>query len=152
VGTKVAADLKIFTDGCLVETRSSTHDSELLLRDLLEWAPAALKLPKVKISIKKKLFVSEIYVSCEKELTMINPKLSKFVKTLAGAMPAEAPKSYQLAGMSFATDPKEGTQLANFRFERQINTNFGDHRYFTAAPMHTDVHLDLIEQFEKLLA
>jgi len=150
-GIKVAADLKIFTDGLLVETRSSTHDCELLLKDILEWAPGALKLPRVKVPVKKKLFVSEVYVSSAKELTAINPKLTKFAKTLAGAMQDDAPKSYQLVGMMLATDPKDGTQLANFRFERQINTNFSEHRYFSAAPTHTDVHLDLIEQFEKLL-
>lgn len=150
-GEPVAIDLKIYNDGLIAESRSNTVIADAFLKDLFVWAPSALGFPKTSVSVQKKLFASELYIECAHELTTINPKLAKFAKSLAEAVSAESPKSYELSGLQFSTNPKDGTQLVNFRLERQVNTNFELHRYFSAAPMHTDAHLALLSEFEKLL-
>lgn len=150
-GEPVVVDLKIYNDGLIAESRSNTVIADAFLKDLFDWAPSALGFPKTSVSVQKKMFVSEVFVDCDNELTMINPKLAKFSRSLGEAVSSESPKSYELSGLHFTTDPKDGPQLVNFRLERQANTNFELHRYFSAAPMHTETHLALLNELEKLL-
>lgn len=151
-GKTIAIDLKIYTDGMIGESRSNTIDTDAFLRDFFAWAPTALGFPKTDVPIRRTMYVSEMYVECTHEITAINPNMNKFIKLLSEAVPSGSSKSYELSGLHFSTDPKDGPPLVDFKFERQINTPFGHHRYFSAAPIHTDDHLELLQHLEKLLA
>ena len=41
--------------------------------------------------------------------------------------------------------------ITPFLFERQENTTPSEHRYFSRAPLRTDDHFKLLEEFETLL-
>ena len=97
------------------------------------------------------MYVSELQMESKHLLTMINPKLANLSKSLAALVPADSATSYEVSSLAFATDPKDGTPLLNFRFERLINTPFAENRYFSAAPVHTDDHLELLENLERIL-
>jgi hypothetical protein len=151
-GKDIVVDLKIYTDGLIGESRSNTADTDAFLRDFFDWAPTALGLPKLDVPIRKTMYVSEMYVETDQEMTALNPGLDKFCRLLGSAVPSGSSKSYELFGLHFSTDPKDGPPLVNFKFERQVNTHFSHHRYFSAAPIHTDHHLELLQNLEKLLA
>jgi len=42
--------------------------------------------------------------------------------------------------------------LGKFSFQRRDNTPFSENKYFSDAPLPTDGHLQLLEQFEKDLS
>jgi hypothetical protein len=84
-------------------------------------------------------------------LTTINPKLGKIAKALASLVPPGSSTSYEATSLAFSTDFKDGTPLVSFKFERQINIPFSEHRYYSSAPVHTDDHLELLESLEKML-
>jgi hypothetical protein len=150
-GVSVVVDLKVYNDGFLADCRSSTRDSEMFLADLFSWLPAGLGLPKTEVPIRKTMYVSELQVESKDLLTLINPKLATLRKSLAALVPKGTATSYEVASLAFATDPKDGTPLINFKFERLINTPFAEHRYYSSAPVHTDEHLELLENLEEIL-
>jgi hypothetical protein len=150
-GANIVVDLKVYNDGLLADCRASTKDSEAFLADFFAWLQAGLGLPKTNVPIRKKMYVSELEMESKDLLTLINPNLAALGKTLAAKVPSGSATSYEMSSLAFATDPKDGTQLLNFRFERLINTPFAEHRYFSAAPVHTDDHLELLESLEKIL-
>jgi hypothetical protein len=150
-GVNVVIDLKVYNDGFLADCRSNTKDSEMFLADLLAWIPAGLGLPRVEVPIRKKMYVSELQMESKHQLMMINPKLAPLSKSLAALVPKGSATSYDLSSLAFATDPKDGTPLLNFKFERLINVPFAEHRYYSSAPVHTDDHLELLENLEEIL-
>jgi hypothetical protein len=106
----------------------------------------------VEVPVRKKLYVSELNVETDHRLmVMMNPKLAKLSNLLAALVPTGSATSYEAAGIAFATDPKDGAPLINFRFERLVKTPFAENRYFSAAPVQTDDHLKLLENLEELL-
>lgn len=151
-GVNVIVDLKVYNDGLLADCRSSTRDSEMFLADLFSWLPAGLGLPKTDVPVRKKMYVSELQVESKHLLMMINPKLTTLSKSLASLVPNGSATSYEISSLAFATDPKDGTPLINFKFERLINIPFAEHRYYSSAPVHTDDHLEMLESLETILA
>jgi hypothetical protein len=150
-GVNVIVDLKVFNDGLLADCRSNTKDSEMFLADVFAWLPIGLGLPKTEVSIRKKLYVSELQLESTHLLMMINPKLATLGKFLAGLVPKGNATSYEVSSLALATDPKDGTPLINFKFERLVNVPFAEQRYYSSAPVHTDDHLILLENLESML-
>jgi hypothetical protein len=150
-GVNVIVDLKVYNDGLLADCRSSTKDSERFLADLFSWLPTGLGLPKTEVPIRKKMYVSELQVESKNQLEMINPKLATLNKSLAAVVPKGSATSYEVSSFALATDPKDGTPLINFKFERLINIPFAEHRYYSSAPVHTEDHFALLESLERIL-
>jgi hypothetical protein len=150
-GVNVVVDLKLYNDGFLADCRSNTKDSEMFLTDVFSWLPAGLGLPKTDVSIRKKMYVSELQMESKHHLIMINPKLATLNKALAAMVPKGSATSYDVSSLSCATDPKDGTPLLNFKFERLVNTPFAENRYYSSAPVQTDDHLELLDNLEKIL-
>jgi hypothetical protein len=151
-GVDVAVDLKVYNDGLLADCRSNTRDSDSFLADVLAWLPEGLALPKADISIRKKMYVSEMIVESDELLALVNPKLSGLAQKLSSLIPRGSPTSYEVSSLALATDPKDGTPLINFKFERQANMSFDQHRYYTSAPIHTDDHWRLLKDLEAILS
>jgi len=38
--------------------------------------------------------------------------------------------------------------IAGFTIQRRVDTPFGENKYFSEAPLPTEIHLDLLQQFE----
>jgi len=150
-GVNVIVDLKVYNDGLLADCRSNTKDSERFLADLFSWLPTGLGLPKTEVPIRKKIYVSELQMESKHQLEMINPKLATLNKSLAAMVPKGSATSYEVSSFALATDPKDGTPLINFIFERLINIPFAEHRYHSSAPVHTEDHLELLESLERIL-
>jgi hypothetical protein len=151
-GVDITVDLKLYNDGFLADCRSNTRDSESFLADFLSWLPGGLALPKTDVSIRKRLYVSEMIVESDNPLVLVNPKLNKLAHTLSSLVPNGSPASYEISTLAIATDPKDGPPLVNFKFERQINMPFDRNRYYTSAPIHTDDHWTLLESLEAILS
>lgn len=151
-GIDIAVDLKVYNDGFLADCRSNTKDSESFLADLVAWLPGGLALPKTEVSILKRLYVSEMIVKPDSPLALINPKLSGLAQKLSSLVPKGSPTSYDISSLAIATDPKDGTPLVGFKFERQVNMPFNQNRYYTSAPIHTDDHWSLLESLEAILS
>jgi len=147
-GDKISVDLTIYRDGLVADTYASTEDSDAFLDDVSNWTARSLNLANYKEIVTKKNYLSIMYVETEKSLTMLNPKLAEILTFLSPKVgnPVEP--------MSLAIGVDEGLERKPipFRFERAEGVSFSKNRYFSSAPLQTQDHLDLLEEFEKILS
>lgn len=146
----VTVGLKIFNDGFVAETQSSTRDSEAFLDDGLRSAVKEFSLNFESDLIRMKLYGSEIYVRSDKNLLGINPNMSKFVSNMTSLIPGKTDIAYEMSGIScipIASTFPHAT-FTPFRFERKLNTAPSQRRFYSSAPLHTDDHLKILNDFE----
>ena len=147
----IGVDLTIYNDGFLADTRSSTIDSDGFLDDLLVWLSKEHNFIPHKGVQRGKVYVSELYFSMEKCLYTLNPKLEKFAGLLSSKIIGYNDIDLEVGGISLWRDPGKIGRPGAFRIERQEGLPFKENRYYSAAPLQTEAHLELLEEFEKIL-
>jgi hypothetical protein len=92
-------------------------------------------------------------VQTDKLLNSLNPKLDSFTKRIASLIDGHSHHSiaYETSGISFWTDPVLINSPTPFRFERVIDRPFAENRYYSVAPLQTDVHLEMLDELESIL-
>jgi hypothetical protein len=87
----------------------------------------------------------------DKSLEVINPKLKQISQYLSNTV-EEGNRIFQFGGVSFWPDPVGKVDPNPFTFERAINVPFSENRYYSAAPLPTDKHLELLDVLESILS
>jgi len=149
----IGFDLTIYNDGLMVDTRSSTDDSDVIIDEFLNWLSTAGLVPYQDV-LRSKLYVSELWVQTDKSLNTLNPKLESFAKRVTSLIVGHEyhPIAFETSGITFWTDPTVGNPPGAFRFERLIDVPFSENRYYSAAPLQTNIHLEMLEEFESILS
>jgi hypothetical protein len=150
----INVDLIIFNWGLVAETRSSTHDSDAFLDDLLNWASTEIELVTYKEVIRSKVYLSELWVQIDKSLNSLNHKLNNFAKRLTSLVEGHGHHSFafETSGIVFGTDYTVVGPPGAFRFERMVDVPFIENRYYSVAPLQTDLHLEMLEELEGILS
>ena len=146
----IDVELRIYNDGVVGDTRSSTEDTDSFLSDLLVSAANEFSLAYKSEIVRKKLYVSEMTVRTGKKLATLNPKLAEFAQKLAfatGGQPAP-----ELASIGFWPDILPNPSASVFRFERKFGAEFSENRYYTRAPLQTSKHLELLQALEAAIS
>lgn len=146
----VAVGLTIFSDSIAADTPSSTNQADAFLSDMFTRFSEILKLPDYNEIIGRRTYLSALYVSTDKSLQAINPKLNKFATLLSQSFEQTKPV-FEYGGISFWADPAKGGPLESFNFERAATVSFAENRYFSRAPLPTDKHLELLDKLENIL-
>jgi len=151
----IDVDLRLYNDGIIADTRSSTDDTDLFLNDVLESASKEFNLSYRPGLVRKKLYASEVNVRCDHPLSNLNPKLKaisdKLSTLVTTALPPLPPLVFDFSAISFWAELLTPTPVA-FRFERKQNSSFSENRYYSSAPLQTPVHLSLLEELESILS
>jgi hypothetical protein len=149
----IGADLGIYNDGLVATTRSSTNDSEAFLANVLELICKDYSLTFDSQMIRRKMYLSEINVTAEGSLSLINPALSEFARKISSVLTLEGGLGFQPTGIIFGSDqtitPISKQLFAGFYLERKVGAPFSENRYYSKAPLPTDQHLGLLEEFER---
>jgi hypothetical protein len=151
-GDLIAIRLSLFNDGLVADTRSSTVDSDAFLDDLFTQLSAQYNLPNYHLIIKKKIYASQVFVTTEKSLEIINPTLIEISKYLSEKIVGFGEVNFELGGIHFWPDQASPTRPSVFIFERTLNVPFSDKRYYSAAPLQTEEHLELLNILEQILS
>jgi hypothetical protein len=152
-GEDVMVNLTILDDGIVAETRSSTTDSDDFLLDSLQWASKELYLTYNPEMVLRKGYVSELTVLPENTLNKLDlleelaTKLSSLVSASYGL-----PVSYHMAGLMLAPDPTMKLIPASFQLERKLDKPFSENKYYSRAPLPTELHLQMLIELEQLLS
>jgi len=141
----VEVRLRIYGDGLIGETRSSTTDAEAFLRDVLSSAVREFGLTFRESMVLKKLYVSELNLDSDQSLETIHPRMPAFSETVSKAFGSQC----QPASIAFSS--AAGGQPV-FRFERKANVPFSENKYWSLANLETSTHIELLHQLESLLA
>lgn len=143
------AELGIYNDGLVGDTKADTEASETFLDDLLTWVQKeyGLQYPK---NIRKQ-YGSKLYVETKKSLNSLNPKLGKFANAISAKSKALGKLAYELGGVNFTAEQTGPLVPAVFRFERAEKGPYSDNRYYSFAGLSTADHLELLDQLETIL-
>jgi hypothetical protein len=149
---KFGIALTYYADGLMVETRAGTTIADDCLADLLQWATNTYSTTDYKALKIRKIYASEVHVSFDQSLGMINPKLANFGAAMArkARWPQPTPH-FEITSVAFGGDPGSKSQHPPFRIERDASAAFEDQRYYSAAPLQTSDHLEMLKQFEDAL-
>ena len=150
----IGVDLTLYNDGLVVDTRSSTEDSDIFLSEFLNWISTEFDLVPYQDILRSKLYLSELWVQTDKSLNTLNPKLEQFAKRLTSLIVGHNHHhiAFESTGITFWTDPIVVNPPGPFKFERAENTPFSERRYYSAAPLQTNLHLEMLTELESILS
>jgi len=152
-GNPIAINMTVYTDGITADTRSSTDDSDAFLLEILTRLSEEFNLPPYKQALRGIAYASQLYITTDKSLELINPKLKEISEYLStNISPVFGGISCELGGISFWPDQTVTNKPFNFSFERILNVPFSEKKYFSAAPLPTDKHLELLNKLESILS
>jgi hypothetical protein len=149
----ITVSLEIYNDGLVANSWSSTRDTDLFVEDLLMTAAKEVSLPYSPDIIRAKMHTSELTVRLDFPLSNLNHKLAEFAAKISQACGHSAIPPFETTGVVFGIDLfMSQLKLSEFRIEPRVGFPFSDRRFYSKAPLHTDQHQELLEEFEKLLA
>jgi len=147
--------LVMYRNGFMLDTRSSTNDSEKILNDVLKWGSDTFGFV-INIPTKpRKLYASEVLFHSDISIDLINSEIyalaARATERVHEWLGQKTP--YQTFGISFSTDSFiEKFAPPPFRIERLLDAPFTDNKYFSTAPLPTNEHLQFLTDFESALA
>jgi hypothetical protein len=138
----------IYGDGIVVDSSLSTDFCEAFLADALTFLSSQFGLTYRPEMVHTKIYTSELIVQTDKDLNQIFSPL----KTVRAKLCALTGKEFEPVGFQFNTDPgTSATRPAPFSFEREVGKSFAQRRYYSAAPLRTVQHEELLQEMEALL-
>jgi hypothetical protein len=144
--------LKIFNNGLMLDTRASTADSERILEEGLVWASSEFGLEFNPRMISRKGYVSNLTFYSDvpilgKDDSPVR-RLTHRAKDAFGRITGETamwePIILTLNSEGIPRKPLH----APFTIQRRAEAAFSENKFYSEAPLPTDIHLNLLEQFE----
>jgi hypothetical protein len=151
-GDAVIEQVQIYTHGIVLETRSSTDESKHLLERSLEWASKELGLVYSPQMVTRWQYYSQLTFTSHMNLTGSHPALSNLASNITQSLKNILGEDlkYEATNIVFNFDlMTRKNPLGAFTIQRRENTPFAENKYFSDAPLPTDVHIKLLEQFER---
>jgi hypothetical protein len=148
----ISVDLTIFLDGLVADSRSSTRDTDRFIEDALQQAVREFGFTYSAHTIRQKSYLSELNVRCDKKLESLHYGLTTLANRISQLIPE--PKNLPFQASSIGVWPVfEASKNVSppFQFERRVNTPFSENRYYSRAPLHTDDHLLVLNEFDSML-
>ena len=152
IGNKVIVKLTIFDALIVLETRSHTSDSKQIIEEMLLWGAAKFDLNYTPRSIKRFAYVSGVsFYSDVPLLGAASPPLIELAAKTETAVSEiwQEPVRYYPANLAVAHDPmarKNG--IAHFTITRRAEARYSGNKYYSEAPLPTDMHISFLEEFE----
>ena len=151
IGGREITQFIIYTYGLLLDTRSSTGESKHLLEEALNWASKDLGITFKSSMIKRWLYASQITFYSKFQLTAASVAFQRLADSMEKNIKEITGESlgYQLTTIGVDYDQLARKHaLGRFSIQRRENIPFSDNKYYSDAPLPTEVHLKLLEQFE----
>ncbi|SPE37338.1 hypothetical protein SBA3_2630008 [Candidatus Sulfopaludibacter sp. SbA3] len=145
----IDVSLIVFSDGLAADTRSSTKDSNAFLNDLLSFSEK-FGFENTVGSVQRKAYLSELTVRTEKSLRALHPNLLSFAQKVRSLIPDADYGPFEPWGITFGSDQTTQLKPGPFEFARKVNIPFAENRYYSQAPVQTEDHILLLEEFENL--
>jgi hypothetical protein len=142
--------LVLFEHGIVVDTRSSTEDSEKVIMGLIDFAREAFG---AKVAFNRQIFVSQFIFQSKVRLLTLHPALQEIADQVAASVSRDLKQtfSFEPSGVILRSDWTTRVMPGHFSIERRAEVPYAEDTYFASAPLRTNEHLDLVQRFEHLL-
>ena len=151
-GDKIIDLLAVYGGLITLETSSSTADSREVLEGILTWGSEKLGLTYKDGMIRHWGYISHISFytdfpllsSLSKPLQNLAQKTGEVVASLFGEN-----LIYEVAKVNVGHDPGvRKNSIAGITLEHRANVQFGENKFFSEAPLPTDLHIRFLEELE----
>ncbi len=150
-GDVIDVALSIYRDGLVADSFASTVQTDAFLDNVLTRLAELFNLPDYRQIIRKKTYLSQIYITTDRSLeSLLNPRLKQVFKYLAETV--EEDVVWQTGGITFWPDQISKINPHPFTIERAVSVPFSEKRYYSAAPLPTDKHIELLAKVEALMS
>ena len=153
-GNDVIWRLTIYNTGILLDTRANTKLSQEIIEEALIWGKEKFGLTYKPGMISRFAYVSQLTFYSDVTLDALNPALKKLAERVTSAV-SEIHREqidYQTTALMIQHDLlKRKNALAAFTITPRIETPLSEHKYFSEAPLPTDLHWEFLEEFEAAL-
>lgn len=143
----------IFNTGIVAETRASTDVSRQIIEDALATGRESLGLSFEEGMIKRWGYVSDVtFYSDVSLLAVFSHPLARIAEAIGHEVSKATGENleFQPISLSIGHDPLvRKYTLAPFSLARRVEVPFSENKYFSEAPLPTDIHIKLLEQFER---
>ena len=141
----IEVSLDFHGDGLVAETRSSTHDSDLFLEDVLTFLNENFSLaPYCELPINQK-YLSEIFFALTDTPDFSSDLTNSFVEKSSSYINCDKVGHFQITGLHLATDPELSNTPSFIRVEREVGAPFSANRFFSSGTIKTSEHINLLE-------
>jgi len=154
MGNIVIESYTVYPRGLVVDTRSSTDDSERVLKDITDWFCTLSGIQPPADGITRRFYLSQVNFRSQRSLDALNPNLHLLAARLTEIVSGHAKQhlDFQTTAINFQFDVTEGVSYSlPLRIERLEGAQFSENKYFSAAPLKTDEHIHFLEEFETIL-
>jgi hypothetical protein len=154
LGKDVIWRLAIYTTGIVLETRENTNLSREIMEDAFLWAKDRFGLHYEPGMIKRFAYISQVTFYSDGVLGMLNPVLDKLSRRVTDVVSELQGKrvEYRAATLGIHNDAlDQKNQIAGFIITPRSETPLSEHKYFSEAPVPTDVHWELLEELESAM-
>jgi hypothetical protein len=144
--------LTIYSNGFLVDTQSSSDDSERILLETLDWATREFGISFSPEMIYRRRYLSNVTFASEVPLLDGFAPARRLKENLRAMSPAILEDDIEFAGARLDIDferYQRNAPISSFTIQRRQNTAFADGRYFSEAPLPTDLHWQFLEEYER---
>lgn len=155
LGGTVIEQLVIYTYGIMLDTRVSTQESKRLLEEAFDWGRKELGFTYRPDMVKRWRYVSQVTFRSTSPMTGAGSAVGRLAAGVAKNVADVTGENlkYDLAILSVDYDQLGRKHpLGRFSIQRRDNTPFSENKYFSDAPLPTDIHIQLLEQFERDLS
>ena len=143
----------LFSDGVLVTTYN-TNDAITVLDDMMSWVTERFGF-RQPLTLRPRQLASSVIVEFKNSLDNALEAFQTLKTAFSGALHTHYGWSVEIetSRVVVACDPTKlpPQRTAELIIERRTGMPFSQNRYFSAAPLSTESHLDLLEGFERLL-
>jgi hypothetical protein len=136
--------LEIYNDGIIVNT-THTDDADIIMDEFLGWIKTELKFREPQTKIPRRYY-SRIIVELDEGLDNFIANFETCGKIVTRALGIS--NSMHVARMVFAVDPSP-QPLTSWQIEPRLGVPFEAKRYFSAAPLSTNAHVDMLAALER---
>ncbi|MGH9585294.1 MAG: hypothetical protein ACRD4O_20450 [Bryobacteraceae bacterium] len=152
LGDIAITSIQLFHNGLIIDTRSSTDNSKRVFDDLVILAK---EMNGASVVSRRYHLTSQFIFRSELKLALLNPLLQPIADRLARSVSGNLNHSISFEPTAVLIGPQAWALKivpSSFSIERRSETPFNENTYFSSAPLPTDEHLKLIEEFEQALS
>jgi len=136
----------------VLETRVNTSVSKAILEEILLWGSKELGINYKPGSIKRFAYISDVTFFSDAPLLTLHAAINNLAIRSSAELSRIWQESvkYEPIVIRLGHDPTvRKNPIAPFSIEHRAEARFSENKYFSEAPLPTNVHLEMLEQFEK---
>lgn len=144
--------IQVWTNGITVDVRSSTTEAADILESALLWLSKDGGLQYEKGQIKRWGYLSNLTFHSDLDLQTIHPAVAKLCERVSHSVANCQRRNldYRMAGITVDFDHwATPGQVSPFTIQRRAEAPYAEKKYFSAAPMPTDKHIETLQSFEE---